>query len=49
MFDAFYDRLLDEHLERYFSDIENTREGLTDEEIEELMENFNWTGSRCHY
>jgi hypothetical protein len=47
--DTYFWKMLDAYLEDYFVDHENTNEGLTEEEIEDLMNNPNWTGSRCHY
>jgi hypothetical protein len=47
--DSYFWKLLDAYLEDYFVDHENTNEGLTEEEIEDLMNNPNWTGSRFHY
>jgi hypothetical protein len=47
--DSYYWKLLDAYLEDHFVDHETDDKTLTEEEIEDLMNNPNWTGSRCHY
>jgi hypothetical protein len=47
--DSYYWKLLDAYLEDFFVDHADGKDKLTEQEVEDLVNNPEWIGIRCHH